>query len=330
MIWDLAYVGSIQNHLPRQVNINAVPYGATFRPENQDPTRAPGGLQGQNALPADFLRPHQGYGNISVRQFQANGNYHGMQTQLDRRFSNGLFLNVNYTWSKAMDTQDTNGAFSRIDGNDKKANYSRAGFDRRHVVNLNWVYELPKARTDNRVLSNVLHDWQLSGGYRYESGAPYTVGWSVSGVGNRNITGSDTEGSRVVITAEIPSGHTSDPYRNLPIDIWRPAPVGSIGLESGRNYLTLPPLNNLDLSLQKSIRLPGKSALRLRVDAFNALNHTQFSGIASTIQFQSLTDLTPVNLPFDAQGNLVRTNGFGAVTAVRSPRVMQLLARFEF
>src|SRR5699024_9881256 len=41
MIWDIAYVGSVQNHLPRRVNINAVPYGATFAAQNQDTTLAP-------------------------------------------------------------------------------------------------------------------------------------------------------------------------------------------------------------------------------------------------------------------------------------------------
>jgi hypothetical protein len=329
MIWDLAYVGSLQNHLARRRNINPVPYGATFRPENQDPTRAPGGMPGTNALPADFLRPYQGYGNILVNEFAATANYHGFQTQLDRRFSNGLFLNVNYTWSKAMDTQDGDRSTARIDEFDKQANYAPAGFDRRHVFNVNWVYELPRARTGNRVLSGIAGDWQLSGGYRYESGTPYTVGWSITGVGSRNITGSDTEGSRVIITGDPGSGHSSDPYRQLPVEIWRPAQVGSLGLESGRNYVTLPPINNLDLSVQKSFRI-GRSALRLRLDAFNALNHTQFSNVASTIQFRSLTDLTPVNLPFDDAGNLVRTNGFGAVTAVRSPRVLQVLTRFEF
>jgi len=330
MIWDIAYVGSVQNHLARRRNINAVPYGATFRPENQDPTRAPGGLPGQNALPADFLRPYPGYGNITINEFAATANYHGMQTQVDRRFSNGLFLNVNYTWSKNMGTEDGDRSNARIDEFDKKANYAPLGVDRRHVFNLNWVYELPKPAVANAILKMALHDWQLSGGYRYESGAPYTVNWSVAGVGSRNITGSDTEGFRVNITGEIPKGYTSDPYRNLPVDIWRPAQQGSIGLESSRNYLNLPPLNNLDLSLQKSFALVARTRLRLRVDAFNALNHTQFSGIASTIQFQSLTNLTPVNLPFDAAGNLVRTNGFGAVTAVRAPRVVQLLGRLEF
>jgi hypothetical protein len=61
VIWDIAYVGSIANHLPRQVNLNAVPYGARFLPENQDPTLPASTLPGQNAYDSNFLRPYQGY-----------------------------------------------------------------------------------------------------------------------------------------------------------------------------------------------------------------------------------------------------------------------------
>ena len=46
--------------------------------------------------------------------------------------------------------------------------------------------------------------------------------------------------------------------------------------------------------------------------------------------FAGLGNNTITNLPYDAAGNLVRTNGFGAVTSVRNPRNVQLLARFEF
>ena len=62
------------------------------------------------------------------------------------------------------------------------------------------------------------------------------------------------------------------------------------------------------------------------------MNHTQFDGVGSNLQFTSLTNLTPTNLPYDANGNFIvaNRNGFGAVTSVRSPRVLQLLARFEF
>lgn len=52
--------------------------------------------------------------------------------------------------------------------------------------------------------------------------------------------------------------------------------------------------------------------------------------MASTIQFRSLTGPTPINLPYDDQGRLVRTNGFGAVTSVRPPRVLRLQVRFDF
>lgn len=333
MIADIAYVGSVQNHLPRRVNINAVPYGAAFAPQNQDPTRTGAPSQpGANALPQDFLRPYPGYGNINMRLFDANANYHSLQTQVDRRFSNGLFMNVNYTWSKAMSRQDNNGAFSRIDEFDGLANYARADFDRTHIFNVNWVYELPRKQSAGAVMSGLLNNWQLSGGYRWETGQPYTVEWAIDGIGNRNITGSDTEGFRPVINGDVRGGNLTDPYNQLPPNIWSPSAVGSIGLESGRNYVNRAPVNNLDLSLQKSFSVfGGRRALRFRVDAFNALNHTQFNEVNRTIRFRSLTDPTPTNLPYDTQGNLVnRTSGFGTVSSVRANRVIQLLARFEF
>jgi len=331
MIADIAYVGSVQNHLPRRVNINAVPYGATFAPQNQDPTLTPSATPGATALAADFLRPYRGFGNINYRLFDANANYHGLQTQVDRRFSNGLFLNANYTWSKALDTQDGNGDFSRIDGNDKLANYAPAGFDRRHIFNINWVYELPEMQSAGKILGGVVNNWQISGGYRIESGAPYGYGWSVTGVGNRNVTGSDTEGSRVVITGDYSRGYTSDPYAMIPYDILRPPSVGSIGLESSRNYLVRAPINNLDLSIQKAFPVfGGQRALKVRVDAFNALNHTQYNNVNSTLQFTSLTNLTPLNLPYNSAGVLTNPTGFGTVTSVRPPRVVQLLVRFDF
>jgi hypothetical protein len=332
VIWDIAYVGSVANHLPRQVNINAVPYGARFLPENQDTTLGASTLPGQNALDADFLRPYQGYGNINMRLYDANSNYHGLQTQVDRRFANGLFLNANYTWSKALSTQDTNGEFSRIDGFDKQANYGPAAFDRRHIFNFNWVYQVPGRQNAGALMSGLVNNWQISGGYRLESGTPYTLTWSVNGIStNNNIAGSNTENAnRPIISGDPGSGYSDDPYQQIATNIYQQSPVGSIGLESGRNYLNRAPINNLDLSVEKGFGLGGRRRLAIRVDAFNALNHTQFNDVASNIQFAGLGNNTIVNLPYNDQGVLVRTNGFGAVTSVRSPRVVQLLARFQF
>ena len=63
---------------------------------------------------------------------------------------------------------------------------------------------------------------------------------------------------------------------------------------------------------------------------FNALNHTQITGVNATANFASLTDQTITNLPYDANGNLTQRNGFGTVNAVAPPRSLQLVMRVMF
>jgi hypothetical protein len=76
---DVSFVGSQSRHLRRRSNLNAIPYGLTFKASAQDPTKFAGGVipatepglptaysgaklsfSGANALPVDFLRPYQG------------------------------------------------------------------------------------------------------------------------------------------------------------------------------------------------------------------------------------------------------------------------------
>src|SRR6185436_3192749 len=125
---------------------------------------------------------------------------------------------------------------------------------------------------------------------------------------------------------------SGDPYRQLNAAAFGVQLPGSLGLESGRNYMVGPGINNVDLSLQKTFNLDEKRKFELRVDAFNALNHTQFSGVNSNLNFSSLSNLTPTNLPFDAAGNFLlgQKNGFGTVNGARDPRILQMVARFVF
>jgi hypothetical protein len=90
-----------------------------------------------------------------------------------------------------------------------------------------------------------------------------------------------------------------------------------------------PPTNNRPVGGQV-LRFGGARRFEVRLDAFNALNHTQFSGVNRTINFASLTDHTITNLPYDANGNLVRNTGVGTVSGVRPARQLQLVTRFSF
>ncbi|MCI0391475.1 MAG: TonB-dependent receptor [Acidobacteria bacterium] len=335
-VLDVSYVGTSGQHLLQRRNINAPAYGAAYLTQNQDPTMAASTVPGQTALPVDFLRPYQGFGQIQYIEPSASSNYHSLQMSFNRRFTKGLLLGVNYTWSRALGTQSVDlpgvagfGA-PRIDDNNRRANYGPLDFDRPHSFNINWVWELPRG-TSNRGLGYALNNWQLSGIYLYQTGAPYNLGFTIPGISAYTLTGTQNiEGARIAIIGNPGSGSSSDPYRQFNAAAFTVPRPGSLGLESGRNLLYRAPINSLDLSLSKRFLIKEKAKFEIRIDAFNAFNHTQFDTINANLAVRSLTDPTPTNLPFDASGNLVNRTGFGAITSVRPSRNLQLSARFEF
>jgi hypothetical protein len=330
IVFDLAYVGSSSKDLLQKSQVNAVPWGAKFLPENQDPTRAPSRVPGATALADDFLRPYQGYGTINLWENGAFSNYHALQTSLSRRFDDGLMFSVSYVWSKALGTVDTDFDSARPSATpeeDRRANYSYLNYDRPHTFVVNFVYQTP--RVAKGVLGLLANDWQLSGIYRWMSGTPYAIGYFVPGIGNANLTGSE-QPARVVVTCNPGRGWSDDPYKQIDTSCFAPPQSGSLGMESARYFLHGPPVNNLDLSLSKSLALGKGIRLEVRLDAFNALNHTQFTGVNNIPAFASLGNGTILNPVYDASGNFVRNNGFGSISGVRAPRTLQLVTRLTF
>jgi hypothetical protein len=329
--FDIAYVGSSNKNMLEQNQINALPKGALFAPENQDPTKAPNPTPGASALTTDLLRPYQGYGGIRYWQATGESNYHALQTGINRRFDNGLMFSVFYVWSKTLTTGNSDWAVRVPYANDeenRRVNYSYSEFDRPHNFVVNFVYQTPKVASG--ALGLLANEWQISGIYRWMSGVPYAVNWSIPGIGNNNLTGGTDLTPRVVLTCDPGSGSSSDPYRQINTACFAPPQVGSKGDESARYFLHAPAINNLDLSVSKSFSMGKGIRFEVRVDAFNALNHTQFTGVNNTVNFASLTDPTITNLPYDANGNLVRNNGFGTINGVAPPRVIQLVTRLTF
>ena len=122
-------------------------------------------------------------------------NYHSFQFQLDKRLSKGLVYKVAYTSSKSIDIA-CSGWFG-VEGcavqDPYKFNNERSvsGFDLPHVLNLNWIYELPVGRgktfqTGSRVADYILGNWQLNGIMLLQSGPPYTlvVNGDIANTGN--------------------------------------------------------------------------------------------------------------------------------------------------
>jgi hypothetical protein len=334
-VLDVSYVGTSAQHQLQRLNLNAPAYGAAFQAANQDPTTAPattgGQLNGGSALPVDFLRPYQGFGNISFITPSASSNYHSLQTSLQRRYTKGLLLGVNYTWSKVLGTITNDlpgingfGAVHVLDS--RRANYGPLDFDRPHNFNVNFVWDLPKG-SSNQGLGYVLNGWQLSGIYRYQTGAPYNLTAQVNGLSGYGLTGTQqVEGHRIVLLKDPGKGNSSDPYRQFDVTAFASPNFGSLGFESGRNFMRFGAINSWDLALSKEFRVKERYRFEARLDAFNAFNHTQFDGVNATAIFSGPNSTTITNI---ANEQTNRT-GFGAATGVRPPRNMQWSLRFNF
>jgi len=236
-------------------------------------------------------------------------------------------------WSKALGINSTDfaaGVPNLTKEETKHLDYSLVDYDRTHNITLNAIYQTPKV-TDSTALGLVANDWQISGVYRWTSGRPYTVGFSIPGIGAQNLTGTDgNPNARIVVTCDPGSGYSGDPYVQLNTSCFAPPQPGSKGDESSRFFVRAPPLNNVDLSLSKNFAVVKTMRFEFRLDVFNALNHTQFTGVNATANFKSLTDKSITNLPYDASGKLVAPNGFGTINGVAPPRTLQLVTRVTF
>ena len=133
------------------------------------------------------------------------------------------------------------------------------------------------------------------------------------------------------------SGCSSDPYKQFNTAAFQGPPIGSVGLESGNDYVRSCFISTLDLSIARDIRLGGARVIQLRVDMFNAPNAAGITDRNATMKLTSPNDpITVTNLPFDANGNLIparslpKNAGFGVANGYQNPRTIQMQIRFSF
>lgn len=334
MLLDVGYVGARSWHLLNRFNVNALPLGSAWLPQNQDPTVARATNDGRTTKLNNLYRPYLGYGNIPISQFGAISNYNSLQVNLTRNFRNGIQFGAAYTWSKALGI--SNGDQDEVHPfNYRMGNYGYLDYDVPHMLVLNYVYDVPKlARSgnflDNKVGRMVVNGWQVSGITTFQGGFPGNITPSFSGIGgefNRVYTGSENVAPRVQLSGDPMKGNKAlDAW--IDTSVFKPPVIGSSGLESARYIVRRPGINNWDISIFKNVNFTEQRFVQLRFEMFNAPNHTQFSDYNRGVQFNPTTGAI-TNLPTSLGGGGGRY-GFGAINSVRDPRFVQLAAKFYF
>lgn len=299
---EVGYVGRRGLHGQRERNINQL---------------QPGTLQANPGINPDVLRPYKGFGPIRTTNNEANSLYNALEVSANRRFSKGLSFGMAYTFSKNRD----NGSAQRDiipNAYDASNLWGPSGFDRRHVLVVNAIYDLPFFRNYASLAGKLLGGWTLSMVSQFQTGTPFSVGtgddfagvgtgsggqlWVVNGSpalnrGDRRFAES-TSDSNYWFAVKNPDGSSI---------FTRPAP-GTFNMQRVRNLLYGPGLQTHNIGLFKTFRITETQNFQFRFEAFNWLNHPNWNG----------PNIDPTNA------------AFGKVTGKNLERQLQFALRYTF
>ncbi len=262
------------------------------------------------ALPlTNTFRPYPGIGEIFSLQNGADSSYQGFQTTV-RRTKGPLTAGAAYSFSHSIDDASDRTDPTFVNSLDLRSNKASSNFDQRHLLNISYLYSLPKfSQLFQSWTSNAADEttgdvpptplpgtparwariagdgWQWSGITTFQTGTPFSV-----------INNAGAAGIGVLDNAGVANGIGAGSYPDLAIDPAPPALKSNLGSfgpllgnpndfvaprgltfgDAGRNYLNNPSRLNFDMSLLKHFPIREGSEIEFRVEAFNVFNHTQF------------------------------------------------------
>jgi hypothetical protein len=307
---EVGYVGSKGTKLLQVVTLNQASYNPTTGLFNAPPF-------------GSFVSANR---NVTggLQQVRANGNstYNSLQISVTKRFSQGLQLLSAYTLGKSEDTYSGTGVneITTVPGDqlDLNTNRSPSDFDRRHRFVTSFVYDLPKLKSESRLMRALFNNYQLSGIVTLQTGTPFSIiesnGTSViqranftpGFSGSLNGTGGTDPQNLYFNTAAFTRStlFLVGTTRNPAFD--PTAPFGN----TGRNLLYGPGQKNVDFSIVRFLPFNERLRGEFRTEFFNLFNFANFAN--------------PGN-------NVLVPSTFGRITSTSAgPRVIQFAFKLNF
>ena len=275
IVIDATYVGRRGLYLQRERNINQL---------------LPGTIQANPGVAnVAALRPYKGYSALRIAENSARSLYNSLQLSADKRYSNGFKFGVAYTLGKSED--NASGLRNVLWNTYDDSNFwGPSSYDRRHVLSVYYIYDLPFWRDPTSLMKNLLGGWQISGSSFFRTGTPFSITRTndIAGVGDGG------NGQPVDLVGDIyanANGKFSagagkdDNFVFNPLAFANPA-AGTFG-NSTRDIVRNPGDQQWDLAIFKNFTVSGQQKIQFRVEIFNFINHPNLN--------PPINDITNVN-----------------------------------
>lgn len=363
--FEIRYLGTRGIHLPAQIQLNKQPKVSASNfiptyftaPSQATLDASATDLAGVKAATSSIVPAFLNAGftsTITSYQPWASSTYHGLATELTKRFSHGLQGVLAYTYSHNIDDA-TAEVFSTVlaprraqNGLDLSADRANSILDHRHRLTLTMIYDEPFFKNGNYFLKNTLGNWEIAPIYTYQSGQWVDAQSAI----DSNLNG-DTAGDRTIFnpagvpgtgTGVIPlctSAVASCPTTVSAANKNSAGVVGYLALNPkaqyveagygalanvGRNTLQLAPINDIDITALKRFSITERFRIEFQAQAFNVLNHPQYVG-------GYINDIAPLGFTGSERTVLEPQNGnFNHPSAVfaSNARTLQLVLKIIF
>jgi hypothetical protein len=311
-----AYVGTRSTHLNEDMELNPASY-------------IPG-----SSLSTDNRRPFQGYSGIQQGVETANSSYHALQLSLEKRFTHGLTILANYTFSKSLDNLSLNrnvasfglSSYSVLPyyfPDAKQFDRGPSDFDRTQRFVSSYVWQPPVPSGAHRLVRQLLGNWEIGGIASAQTGDPLTV---VAGL-DRSQTALGKDRGVYVGGAMIGPGACK---KTAPcVDYINPSAfalpaIGTFG-NVAKGTIRGPGSLNFDMNFSKSFPIGERVRLQFRAEFFNVFNHANYldPGTANSTKGSSSAYTA-------ANGVSANAAGFGSIRAAYDPRITQLALKVVF
>lgn len=226
-------------------------------------------------------KPYPAFGEINVLENRGSADYNALQIKWERRFADGFSFSGSY--SLAKDTSDTVAS----DETGRIQPFTPGGYlkgrspnDRRHMLWINAVYELPIGRDKrylnslNPVVDALIGGWQISGINSFVSGVPLSISVPGATLGNGWGTRANLSGDPNVSDPSATQWFNTSAFSAPGQYTYGNSPIGVI---EG------PAAHILDLGLMKSFSIGGTRYIQIRAEAYNALNKVNLGNPGTTL-----------------------------------------------
>jgi hypothetical protein len=249
----------------------------------------------------------------------ARSNYNSLQIQYRRPLAGNLQALVSYTFSHSLDNVSSDSVAGLSDTVISGENdYASSDFDVRHNFSAALTYALPSLKVAPLV-SRVTRGWLVSSLVDVRSGFPFNARVRLPGTSLAlQFTRPDLVPGQPqwLSNSEAPGG------QELNLSAFSVPGTARQGTE-GRNDIPGFGLTQIDLSLARGFALAEHWNLEFRADAFNALNHPNFTNPTANIQFG----------PSELQSTAMLNQGLGGLNPLfqaGGPRSLQLSLKLSF